>query len=93
MGSLFSWKSLFTKRITSDDLPTAASPNRTSLTLLLGFGGAASAIVCAYMSGAAQHFIVDRGVCRICRDVAVGVRIRPLLRPQIVVERAVSVCG
>ena len=32
-------------------LPTAASPSKTSLTLLLGFGGAApaeSAIVCRY---------------------------------------------
>lgn len=45
VGSLFSWKSLLTKRMTSDDLPTAASPSSTSLTLLLGFGCAdASAI-------------------------------------------------
>jgi hypothetical protein len=64
VGSLFSWKSLLTKRMTSEDcdkvslgpktkgskalytFPTAASPSRTSLTLLLGFGCAeASAIV------------------------------------------------
>lgn len=65
VGSLFSWKSLFTNRRTRDDcvlsalgsisvprglnvtFPTAASPNNTSLTLLLGFGTAAveSAIV------------------------------------------------
>ena len=66
VGSLFSWKSLFTKRRTSEDcssgrsrlappgprtpkhharagrtFPTAASPSKTSLTLLLGFGAAA----------------------------------------------------
>ncbi len=57
VGSLFSWKSLFTKRSTRDDwnfgqrrlrkqvermhtFPTAASPSSTSLTLLLGLGGA-----------------------------------------------------
>jgi hypothetical protein len=45
VGSLFSWKSLLTKRITSEDLPTAASPRSTSLTLLLGFGCWASAMV------------------------------------------------
>lgn len=64
VGSLFSWKSLLTKRMTSDDctqgkrrqhrhgqgygicswrtFPTAASPSRTSLTLLLGLGAAAA---------------------------------------------------
>jgi hypothetical protein len=62
VGSLFSWKSLLTKRSTSDDFkmiskrysffkvilhtfPTAASPSKTSFTLLLGFGAVASAIV------------------------------------------------
>lgn len=56
VGSLFSWKSLFTNLRTRDDytmlinipplrqiqptFPTAASPSKTSLTLLLGFGPA-----------------------------------------------------
>ena len=38
VGSLFSWKSLLTKRKTSDDLPTAASPRRTNLTEVAGAG-------------------------------------------------------
>jgi hypothetical protein len=45
VGSLFSWKSLLTKRITSDDFPTAASPSSTSLTLLLGLGWASDMVV------------------------------------------------
>lgn len=44
VGSLFSWKSLLTKRRTSEDLPTAASPRRTSLTEVVGLEGGGMSI-------------------------------------------------
>jgi hypothetical protein len=68
VGSLFSWKSLFTNRKTSEDyakvvsmlciiflrhskstFPTAASPRRTSLTLLLGLGALPESAMVAMM--------------------------------------------
>ena len=76
VGSLFSWKSSFTNRSTSEDwfpqhvsrvfaaphawlqderptLPTAASPSRTSLTLLLGLGAAAVDVAMRWCDGKA----------------------------------------
>jgi len=56
VGSLFSWKSLLTKRITREDFPTAASPSSTSLTLLLGLGCAEASAMVKSCEGSDSNF-------------------------------------